>query len=35
MYPTDIEALPESTEGEKKVFWFLKEIARPDDAFIC
>jgi len=35
MHPRDIEALPEATDGEKKVFRFLKEIARPDDAFIC
>ncbi len=35
MYPTDIEALPEATEGEKKVFRFLRETARPGDAFIC
>jgi hypothetical protein len=35
MHPRDIEVLPDATEGEKKVFRFLKEIARPDDAFTC
>ncbi len=35
MYPSDIEGLPQATEGEKKVFRFLKEIVRPDETFTC
>ncbi|MBW2059349.1 MAG: NERD domain-containing protein [Deltaproteobacteria bacterium] len=35
MYPLDIECLPEATEGEKKVFRFIKAGARPDEGFIC
>jgi len=35
MYPEDIEDAENATEGEKKVFRFLKEAARPHKDFIC
>jgi hypothetical protein len=35
MYPDDIENYETATEGEKRVFRFLREAARPDKAFIC
>jgi hypothetical protein len=35
MYPDDIEDYEEATEGEKRVFRFLKEAARPHKDFIC
>jgi hypothetical protein len=35
MYPEDIAASEETTEGEKKTFRFLREAARPDSDFIC
>ena len=35
MYPEDIEDFEEATEGEKRVFRFLKEAARPHKDFIC
>ena len=35
MYPDDIEDCREATEGEKRVFRFLREAARPDEDFIC
>lgn len=35
MYPYDIEDYEEATEGEKRVFRFLKEAARPHKDFIC
>jgi hypothetical protein len=35
MYPDDIEDYAEATEGEKRVFRFLREAARPDEDFIC
>jgi superfamily I DNA/RNA helicase len=35
MYPDDIEDYREATEGEKRVFRFLREAARPDADFIC
>jgi len=35
MHPDNIEGYDESTEGEKKVFRFLREAARPDKDFIC
>jgi len=34
MHPDDIEDLEIATEGEKKVFRFLREAARPDKEFI-
>ena len=33
MYPEQIEGLEEATEGEKRVFAFLKEAARPHKDF--
>jgi len=35
MYPDDIEEYAAANEGEKKVFRFLKEAARPQKEFIC
>jgi len=35
MYPDDIEDYGEATDGEKRVFRFLKEGARPHTDFIC
>ena len=35
MQPEDIEDYEEATEGEKRVFRFLREAARPDKEFIC
>ena len=35
MHPNDIEGYEKATEGEKKVFRFLKEAARPHKDFIC
>jgi len=35
MHPDDIEDYEEATEGEKRVFRFLKEPARPHKDFIC
>jgi hypothetical protein len=35
MYPDDIEDYEEATDGEKRVFRFLREAARPDKEFIC
>ena len=35
MYPDDIEDYAEATEGEKRVFRFLREAARPDEDFMC
>ncbi|UCF86140.1 MAG: AAA family ATPase [Desulfobacteraceae bacterium] len=35
MHPDDIEDCEEATEGEKRVFRFLKEAARPHKDFIC
>jgi len=34
MHPEDIEDLEIATAGEKKVFRFLRETARPDKKFI-
>jgi hypothetical protein len=34
MYPDDIEDYDEATEGEKRVFRFIKEAARPHKDFI-
>jgi hypothetical protein len=35
MYPGDIEGYERATEGEKRVFRFIKEAARPHKDFIC
>jgi hypothetical protein len=35
MHPEDIEGYEEATEGEKRVFRFLKEAARPHKDFTC
>ena len=35
MHSDDIEDYEEATEGEKRVFRFLKEAARPHKEFIC
>ena len=35
MYPNDIEDFQQATQGEKLVFRFLKEAARPGRDFIC
>ncbi|MGD8983847.1 MAG: 3'-5' exonuclease [Desulfobacteraceae bacterium] len=35
MHPEDIEGYAHATDGEKQVFRFLKEAARPDKDFIC
>jgi len=35
MHPDDIEDYDEATEGEKRVFRFLKEAARPHKDFTC
>jgi hypothetical protein len=35
MYPEQIEGFEEATEGEKKVFAFIKEAARPHKDFAC
>ncbi len=34
MHPEDIEGLKSTPEGERKVFRFLREAARPDQDFI-
>jgi hypothetical protein len=34
LHPEDIESLESATEGERKVFHFLREAARPDQDFI-
>jgi hypothetical protein len=34
MHPEDIEGMEKTTEGEKKLFRFLRETARPDSEFI-
>lgn len=34
MHPEEIEESENSTEGERKVFRFLREAARPDSEFI-
>jgi hypothetical protein len=34
MHPEDIEALEKTTPGERAVFRFLQEAARPDSEFI-
>jgi hypothetical protein len=35
MHPEDIEACQKAAGGEKKVFWFLKEAARPHRDYTC
>jgi hypothetical protein len=35
MYPEHIEGSEDATEGEKRVFRFLKEAARPHRDFTC
>jgi len=35
MYPDDIEDYEKATEGEKRVYRFIKEAARPHKDFIC
>jgi hypothetical protein len=35
MYPEHLEGFEEATEGEKKVFAFIKEAARPHKDFTC
>ena len=35
MHPDDIEGYENATEGEKRVFRFIKEAARPHKDFIC
>jgi len=35
MYPEDIEGYEEATEGEKRVFRFLREAAKPHNDFTC
>lgn len=35
MHPDNIEDYEEATEGEKRVFRFLREAATPDEDFIC
>ena len=35
MYPEEIEGLDEATRGEKDLFQFIKEAARPHGDFIC
>ena len=35
MHPDDIDVYEEAKEGEKRVFRFLKEAARPHKDFIC
>ena len=35
MYPEDIEAYEGATEGERGVFRFLREAARPHRDFTC
>jgi hypothetical protein len=35
MYPDDIEGYEAATEGEKRVFRFIREAARPHKEFIC
>jgi hypothetical protein len=34
MHPEEIEELENFTEGERKVFHYLREVARPDSDFI-
>jgi len=35
MYPEQMEGFEEATEGEKKVFAFIKEAAKPHKDFTC
>jgi hypothetical protein len=35
MYPDDIEGYETATEGEKRVFRFIREAARPHKEFVC
>ena len=35
VYPNEIGDFEDSTEGEKRVFRFIKEAARPNEDFIC
>ena len=35
MYPGDIEDYRQATEGEKRIYRFIREAARPDSDFIC
>ena len=35
MHPEDIDGFEKATEGEKRVFRFLREAARPDKDYIC
>ena len=35
MFPHDIKDYPVAAEGEKRVFRFIREAARPDKDFIC
>jgi hypothetical protein len=35
MYPNNIEDYANATEGEKRIFRFLKDAAKPDNDFIC
>jgi hypothetical protein len=35
MYPDDIEDYEEATEGEKRIFRFLREAARPHKDWVC
>ena len=35
MYPDDIEDYETATAGEKRVFRFLKEAARPHNDYVC
>jgi hypothetical protein len=35
MYPEEIEGYEKATEGEKKVFRFLREAARPHKDYRC
>ena len=35
MHPDDIEGYEKTTKGEKRVFRFIREAARPHKDFIC
>jgi hypothetical protein len=35
MFPRDIRSFPKATEGEIKVFHFLREAAKPNEAYKC
>jgi hypothetical protein len=35
MYPEHLEGSEDTTEGEKKVFAFIKDAAKPDKDFTC